>query len=108
MQALEEDETAIYADASFRKGKAGVGIYQPSVLGSQEYRAFITVGEGPNLTPTHIKLLALESASKHISTIENSNTSGSQIPTKYVMTSDCQAAIQHLSNPKGREGQKSI
>jgi hypothetical protein len=96
------EETAIYADASYRKGKAGTGIYQPSMQGSQEYRASITIGQNPDLKPTHVESLALESAFKHVITMKGYSTTGTEAPKTYVIASKVRQLSSVSLTPKAK------
>jgi ribonuclease HI len=110
--AEESKEIKVFVDASYRKGRAGIGLFHAPNTTVQPHQESIQVGYCEGYTATHIETLAIERAIKFVSQLwypRIIELLSQDIPKMtYVIVSDSQAAIRQIANPRHQSGQAIV
>jgi ribonuclease HI len=112
--AESSPELKIFVDASYRKGKAGIGLFHSPYNNYSEagFRISKRIGHCEGLTATYVETLAIKEAIEFVkqrwpqSTIAQFSDLAKSLT--YVVVSDSQAAIQQIGNPRNRSGQETV
>lgn len=103
-------ELKIFVDASYRKGKVGIGMFHPTGNNQEGFRISRKIGHCEGLTATYGETLAIEQAIDFICEsgyIQNRPRNVTE-STTYVVVSDSQTAIQQIGNPRNQSGQAIV
>jgi ribonuclease HI len=104
-------EPMIFVDASYRKGKTGIGMFHPTDNNHQEgFRFSKQIGQCEGLTATYGETLAIKQAIEFVNDSWHipSRVGNATENTTYVVVSDSQTAIRQIGNPRNQTGQAIV